>query len=89
MFEIIPFWVVCALLCAFIASSKGINGFGWFLLGLLLGPFGVLFVLFDKASPKEKGEVKCPFCAEYIKKEAVVCKHCKSSITDQIATGNQ
>jgi len=25
---------------------------------------------------EEKSSVKCPFCAELIKKEAKVCKHC-------------
>lgn len=26
-------------------------------------------------------EKKCPFCAEIIKKEAIICKHCHSNLT--------
>ncbi|GEM_PF-2168068 len=28
----------------------------------------------------ESQERKCPFCAEIIKKDAIICKHCKSSV---------
>jgi hypothetical protein len=28
---------------------------------------------------------KCPFCAENIKKEAIICKHCSQKLTDDIS----
>ena len=34
----------------------------------------------------DSGEIKCPFCAELIKKDAKLCKHCKSSILEVPAT---
>jgi predicted Zn finger-like uncharacterized protein len=34
---------------------------------------------------EEKTTMKCPQCAELIKKEAKICKHCNSSIDSPIA----
>ena len=75
-------WIVCAILGGMIGSSKGRGGAG-FMLGLLLGPIGVIVAIFLKendAKVEEKaladGMRKCPFCAELVKGEALVCKHC-------------
>lgn len=38
------FWAGCAVTCAIVAGSKGLNAFGWFLVGLLIGIFGVIIV---------------------------------------------
>ena len=70
------FWVLCGIAAAMVASSKGRSVGGWFFLGLILGPFGLLFALLAGKEGPAEGERKCPFCAEFIKKEAVVCKHC-------------
>lgn len=42
--EIILIWLVCAVVCAIIGSSKGRTGFGWFLLGLVFGIFALILV---------------------------------------------
>jgi len=76
-------WIVCGILGGVIGSSKGRKGLGYGL-GFLLGPIGILIVAVmpeDKAAITEQAiasnqERKCPFCAELIKSEAKVCKHC-------------
>lgn len=37
-----------------------------------------------RAIPADTGEMQCPFCAELIKKEAKICKHCKSHVDAQM-----
>ena len=38
-------WVLFGVACAVIATNKGRSGFGWFILGFLLGPFGFILAL--------------------------------------------
>lgn len=49
---IIIIMILFAVGCAICASNKNRNVIGWFLLGLLLGPFGLLYIILVK--PKEK-----------------------------------
>ena len=78
-------WFLLCLLCGSIASNKGRSAFGYFLLSFLLSPIvGLIAVLIakeDKKAIEEKSIktgnlIKCPDCAELIKSEAKVCKHC-------------
>ena len=39
------FWVLCGIASSIIAGNKGRSGFGWFVFGCLLGPFGILLAL--------------------------------------------
>jgi len=84
MFLII--WLCCGIAAAMVASSKGRSTGGWFFLGILLGPFGLIFALLAGKEGPAQGERKCPFCAEFIKKEAVVCKHCGRDLPGQEAS---
>lgn len=44
-----------------------------FVLGFLFGPVGIVIAkLLPEGGPKKR----CPACAELIKADAVVCKHC-------------
>ncbi len=76
-----PFWpFLGALIGTAAAQKKGFSMVGGVLGGMLLGPFAVLmFAVSGIASSKEQ-QRKCPFCAEWIKAEATVCKHCHKDV---------
>jgi hypothetical protein len=90
-------WIFCGALGAFLAGCKQNSPAGGFLLGFLLGPIGVIVcvcipsnkrALEENALRKaaKDGEVKkCPFCAEYVKSEAQICRYCNRSLVAQSA----
>ncbi|MGC8839784.1 MAG: zinc ribbon domain-containing protein [Anaerolineae bacterium] len=64
-------WLAFGVLTGYICQKKGI-GFGWgCALGFLLGPIGTLIALLSKGRLR-----RCPYCAEMVRPEATVCKHC-------------
>ena len=74
---LVLFWFICAFVAGIISSAKGRSfsqGFFW---GLALGIFGIIVVVV-----LSKGQT-CPYCAEIIKSDAVVCKHCGKKITEE------
>jgi hypothetical protein len=56
-----------------VASGKGANGCLWFGLGVLFGPFGLLFSFFA-------GGQKCPYCKKGIHSDAIVCPYCQRDL---------
>lgn len=80
-------WLCFGIVGSMIASSKGNSGCGGFILGILLGPIGLLISFFSRDNEEGKREKsgntkKCPHCAEYIKQDAKVCKYCGRSISN-------
>ena len=77
----VALWIACSIGAAVIASSKKRNVLLWLLLGLLFGPLGLLTVgLMSRSEEPGDDERKCPYCAEVIKKQARVCKHCGNEV---------
>jgi hypothetical protein len=74
--EVILFWtIIGGFVGALIGQRKGRTGEGA-VLGLILGPIGWLVVALGPDYKTAQESRKCPFCAELVKKEAKVCKHC-------------
>jgi len=73
-------WLVFAVVGGAIGAIKGRVGEG-VLLGLFLGPLGILIVPALKSQKEldRKNTRKCPFCAERVANDAKLCKHCGQS----------
>ena len=64
-------WIIVGGVIGVMAASK--NGFsiiGGLIGGALLGPLAILMFLCSS------GKKRCPFCAEWIQRKAMMCPHC-------------
>jgi len=83
--------VIFGLITGAIASGKGRSFVGWFVFGSLLFIIALPAVIFssDLAEEEKQKELAktrtCPHCAETIKKEANVCKHCGRDVPEYTA----
>jgi Zinc-ribbon containing domain len=77
------FWALLgALVGVAAAQKKGFSTASGVIGGLLLGPFAFLmFFMSGLVSSTESNNKKCPHCAEWIKAEATICKHCHQPVS--------
>jgi len=82
--ELVLFWIAFAVAVGIGAGAKGRNGFGWFLLSILISPLIAGFLVLVMPSLKRKTAAAprrpCPFCAEPVLLAATLCPHCRSDL---------
>lgn len=70
------YWSAFGALIGIAASqSRGFHIAGGVIGGLLLGPLAFLMFLVSGVSRADTRK-KCPACAEWVLRDATVCKHC-------------
>lgn len=91
-------WLLFGVATGVIAAGKGRSGLGWFLLGCVIGVFGLVIiaclpslkaqeVVVARADPQLTQPTKtCPECAETVLSAANVCKHCGHRFDGQMRT---
>ncbi len=71
--------ITFAIAASVIAYSKGRNSLGWFLAGLLIGPFALIVAALGPV-PREGLFVQCGACCEVIRAEATICRYCGRAV---------
>jgi len=68
--EWVAIWLMCGVIAGFFGYHKGV-GFGGFIVGVILGPIGIILVLMSVGN-----RVRCRFCRQYIDPNSASCQYC-------------
>ncbi len=71
--------ILFGVVCATVARAKGRSFLTWLVIGLVIGPFGLIVGLLPRRARAGRLE-PCPACAEPIAYEARICRHCGSHL---------
>ncbi|ELY2017904.1 hypothetical protein SL053_001809 [Flavobacterium psychrophilum] len=74
--EFLVIALIIGILPAFIAYNKGRSFFGWWFYGVCLFIIALPHSILISSRENLKDKRKCVQCAEYIKKEALICRFC-------------
>ena len=81
--------LIFALIPAQIAKNKGRVFWKWYIYGFFLFFIALIHAIRIKQGEPIAASIsdwrKCPHCAELIKKEATICKHCHSAVEPYVA----
>jgi len=88
MDTIIVVWVFYSFIAAYVADARGHNPLLIFVISIFFSPIAGLVVCLGKPINQlrldmkgvESGRLKeCHYCKEYIKSDAIKCKHCNEN----------
>ena len=80
------FWLGLAIVVGVAGDTRGRNGFGWFILAIVISPLlaGLLLIalprLENRSAMADAPMKKCPYCAQMIPAEALVCHLCRREV---------
>lgn len=86
--EWIFLWVAFSVVAGIAASIRGRFGSGYFMLALVISPLIVLILVLVMANLRQEraretevmNSRECPYCAELVRRQAVVCRHCRADL---------